>query len=173
MVNKIYTSIERKATWPVAALLVLVMLVANQGFSWRKDQLGQQNQVLDVRRWHTPEQAAQLFKDLADKGALSTYAISEVTLDLAFPLAYGFLFAILIARLWGKQRSWMVLIPLGAMVFDLLENFTIATLALSYNGSPSSLAWLAAICTLFKMVLFVASLLLILAGGLRGVFLKD
>jgi hypothetical protein len=59
------------------------------------------------------------------------------------------------------------------MVFDLLENFTIAYLALSYDGSPSSLAWLAAEFTLSKMALFLASLLLILAGSLRGVLIKD
>jgi hypothetical protein len=43
-----------------------------------------------------------------------------------------------------------------------------ASLAWSYDGQVSSLAWMAAICTLVKFIGFILSLVLLLVGGVRG-----
>ena len=167
MFLRLYQTIERLATWPVTALLVIVMLLCSQGFTWRSGALGYEIRTLDVRGWYTPEDVQQLMAELGESGR-QLYAITEVTLDLVFPLAYGTLFSILILRLYNSRRAYLLLFPLGAMTADLLENLTAAILALTYSGEASPLAWFAAVCTVIKFFCFLVSVLLILAGGIAG-----
>jgi hypothetical protein len=167
MFTKLSRSITGIASWPIVALLVVTLILCSLAFDWRQEVLGSKNKILDGRGWYTPAEARQLFKDLGDRGR-NVYAATQVTLDLVFPVVYAFLFAILINRVSSGRRDWPVVVPLLAGVADLLENVTIAYLAWSYQGQESPLAWFAAICTLTKSLLFVASLVLILAGGVAG-----
>ena len=82
---------------------------------------------------------------------------------MAFPLAYGLLFAILLVRL--SRRLPLFLLPLATAAADVLENATVAVLALTYVGAPSPLAWLAATFTLIKAIFGYAGLLAVLIGG--------
>ena len=167
MSARLYSRFDRIATWPVAALLVVIVLLCNFGFSWRQGALGYGNDVLDARRGYTPADVQTLFENLGE-GGRRLYATTEVTLDLVFPLAYGALFAILIARAHGPARAGLLWFPLLTTVTDFCENGSIVVLALTYAGQPSPLAWVAAACTVVKSVLFVVSLLLVLAGGIMG-----
>jgi hypothetical protein len=54
------------------------------------------------------------------------------------------------------------------VVADLSENVLTASLAWHYAGQISALAWLAAVGTATKSVLFVITLVLLLIGSLRG-----
>ena len=76
-----------------AALLCLA------GFQWREARLGGL-ELLDTTQWYTPEQAAALFGalDRLDSRARAVYAWTEVSIDMVFPVAYGLLFALLLAR---------------------------------------------------------------------------
>jgi hypothetical protein len=60
------------------------------------------------------------------------------------------------------------MVPLLTAAADLLENGATAYLAWSYDGRVSPVAWLAAICTATKTLLFIASLALTLVGSVRG-----
>ena len=86
--------------------------------------------------------------------------MTELTLDLVFPLLYGALFAAPLARLATPGwRRWLIALPVGAAGADLLENFTIAYLAWT-----QPLAWLAYAFTLAKNILLAATLLALLVA---------
>ncbi|MDE2744988.1 MAG: hypothetical protein OXI41_03225 [Chloroflexota bacterium] len=145
-----------------AALLGLVASVA--GLAWRGQRL-EGMELLDTRGWYTPDDAAALFGALErlDGSAAAVYAITALTIDMLFPVCYGLLFALVLRRLLPGPPLFLV--PLALALSDVLENATVAALALSFDGEPSSWAWLAAACTLVKTVLLAATLAAVAAGA--------
>ena len=135
------------------------------GLVWRHHRLGGL-ELLDARGGYTPEEAAALLDalDALDANARLVYAATGLTIDMAFPLAYGLLFTIVLVRLF---RAPLFVLPLALAGVDVLENLTVAALALGHAGPPSPVAWLAAGFTLVKTVLIVASLAATGAGAAR------
>ena len=121
------------------------------GLVWRQQRLGGL-ELLDSRGWYTHGEAVALFDglDRLDANARLVYAATGLTIDMAFPAAYGLLLAILLFRLF---RSGVALFLLAMAAADMLENMTVAGLALSHAGAPTPMAWLAAVFTLVKTVL--------------------
>ena len=161
----IRTALERYATRRVglAALAGVVACVA--GLVWRGERLGGID-LLDSRGWYTPDEAAALFDalDRLDANARLVYAATGLTIDMAFPVAYGLLFAILLVRLF---RAPFYLLPVAMAAADVLENLIVAALALGHDGAPSPLAWPAAAVTLVKTVLIAATWAALAAGAVR------
>ena len=152
----------------LAALAGVIACVA--GLVWRHHRLGGL-ELLDARGWYTPEEAAALFDalDALDANARLVYAATGFTIDMAFPLAYGLLFAIVLVRLF---RAPLFVLPLALAGADVLENLTVAALALGHAGPPSPVAWLAGGFTLVKMVLIVATLAATGAGAARRLWVR-
>ena len=165
MTASIRAMLERWATRRVALAALAVAAACIAGLVWRRDRLGG-IELLDSRNWYTPGEAAALFDalDRLDAGARTVYAATGLTIDMAFPLAYGLLFAILLFRLF---RAPFFLLPLATAAADVLENATVAALALSYAGAPSGLAWLAAAFTLVKALCGYAGLAATCVGAVR------
>jgi hypothetical protein len=94
-------------------------------------------------------------------------------LDLIFPLGYGISMTLaltgIITRLFpeGHSMERTILIPILAMIFDYLENITIATLIASYPNLSPLVVNIASIFTLLKWSLALAllAILAILALG--------
>jgi hypothetical protein len=165
MLDSLLARLRRTSPWTAAALMLLFVL-CGQAFETRKTTLGFPS--LDSRFTYSAADAQSLMNDLGPAGRRH-YATSELTLDLLFPLTYGFLFALLLAHLYPPPAArYLVLVPLADAVFDLLENVSIATLALTFDGQPSALAGLAQVFTRVKIVLFVASIVLIVVGTARA-----
>ena len=95
-------------------------------------------ELLDARGGYTPEEGAAVLGAL-DANARLVYAATGLTIDMAFPLAYGLLFANMLFRLF---RAPLFVLPLAGA--NVLENLTVAALALGHAGPPSPVAWLAA-----------------------------
>ena len=97
--------------------------------------------LLDGRGWYTPGEAAALFDapDRLDAGARAVYATTALTVDMVFPACYGLLFAALLLRLF-RGGAPLYLLPLASALADVLENVTIAALALSHDGTPSPIS---------------------------------
>ena len=148
-----------------AALAGVGVCVA--GLVWRHHRLGGLD-LLDARGWYTPEEAAALL-DALDANARLVYAATGLTIDMAFPLACGLLFAIVLVRLF---RAPLFVLPLALAGADVLENLTVAALALGHAGPPSPVAWLAAGFTLVKTVLIVATLAATGAGAARRLWVR-
>jgi len=166
----LYNLIHRLATWPVVALLFIANVIFNQGFSWRQSQFDPQIHLLDTRFFYNPTKVQKLLEMLGESGR-QKYAITELSLDLIFPLIYGSLLAVFLFRLHsGDIGKSLIMLPLLTMSADWLENGTAAYLALSFDGKSSTLAWVGAIFTATKWVSGMLCLLLILKNGLAGVF---
>ncbi len=149
---------SRLATLRWFMLAVVVSVTCVGGLRWRDAQLGGVG-TLDTRVWYTPKEAADVFRalDRHDPRARALYGVSELTLDMAFLAGYGLLFAIPLYRVFGERRP-LYLVPVTLAAADLAENLVVATLALSFDGGPSGLAWLAAVFTCAKTALIVATL---------------
>ena len=167
MHDRIRRRLQRLATRRVVIPTVLVVLLCVAGFEWRDARLGGL-ELLDTRQWYTPEQAADLFRalDRLDPRARAVYAWTEVSIDLIFPVAYGLLFALLLLRVFEDGRRFYLL-PIAGAAADVFENLSIALLASTYDGAPSSLAKVAAALTLLKSGMILATLAAAIGGTVR------
>ena len=165
--DRIRAVLQRLATRRVVIPTLLAALLCLAGFEWRDARLGGL-ELLDTRQWYTPEQAAALFGalDRLDPRARAVYAWTEVSIDMIFPVAYGLLFALLLLRLFGDGRPFYLL-PITGAAADVFENISIAVLASTYDGTPSSWARVAAVFTLLKSGLILATLAAAVGGAIR------
>jgi hypothetical protein len=166
MRDVIYHQLDGIATLPVFALLVVLFVLCNLGFQWRskvmREIAGHDVKLFDIRESYTPDEARELLKTIDERGR-RIYAITQLTLDLVFPFIYGGLFIITLYRLYGNP-GYLLLVPLIAVVADLLENLMTTYLALSYEGLASPVARVASTFTTVKRAGLVISVVLILAG---------
>ena len=164
VVSSISRAVQRCANWPVvlAALIGAVGCVA--GLTWRRTRL--QGMELDTEVWYTPQQAATLLDALnaLEGNATLLYAVTALTIDMLFPVCYGLLLAVVLFRLFPRGAP-LWLLPRTTAAADVLENATVAALALSHDGTPSPLAWPAAVLTRAKWVLTVATLAATVVGA--------
>lgn len=125
--------------------------------------------ILDIRPGYTFAEVEQLFTVLGEQGR-QLYTTLQV-LDLIFPLAYGMTLTLaltgVITRLFpeGHTMEKAVSLPILGMIFDYLENITIATLIASYpNLSPLAVS-IASIFTQLKwsFIILACVLLVLLA----------
>lgn len=163
----------------VAASVMVFTLFAILGFPRLAATFESQTPLggeFDTVYFYTPSEAlvkASLYSH--DQVAASIYA--HWTLDLAFPLAYGFLattcWAFGLRLLAGRERQprfGLLWIPLCAVAFDLLENASVSILLASTPGSKLALlaSTMASLCTslkwLFVLPAFAGVVLLPLIG---------
>ena len=100
--------------------------------------------------------------------------------DLIYPLLYGFSSLIMLAYLQGAlapgdthRIKYLWAIPLGAMLFDYLENGSMYLIVNSYdkNSPPTTLAIFSTVMTTFKLLFITVTLVLLLTGAV-GLLLK-
>jgi hypothetical protein len=162
---------SKLANWAGILFLLAIMVLCVLGFNWRSEQLilDASHKLLDARFWYSPTDVRNFFEYInpkLDGRGLKIFALTQVTIDFIFPIAYGTFFVTLITLLYSKEVSEkLIIIPLLATIFDLGENFILAYLAANYVGKISSpLAQLAGIFTSLKWIMTVGSVLLLLAG---------
>ena len=167
MHDRIPRELQRLATQRVVIPTLLAALLCVAGFEWRDARLDGL-ELLDTRQWYTPEQAAALFGalDRLDSRARAVYAWTEVSIDMVFPVAYGLLFALLLLRLFGDRRRFYLL-PIAGATADGFENLSIALLASTYDGDPTSWTRVAAVFTLLKSMLILTTLAAAVGGAIR------
>jgi hypothetical protein len=167
--------LNKLGNWPCFIVSLIVSGLCIQGFMWRSNKLmfSEENKLLDSRFFYNPTEVQQFFADLENiktniniaSNGLKLYALTQVTLDLIFPIAYGVLFTALIFILYQENPpQWLLWLPTLAIVADIGENFTLAFLAWTYADSSSPLAWIAYIFTFTKWIMFLSSLLTIIIG---------
>ena len=127
---------------------------------------------LDAQFFYTPEEA---FSTVGSYGDASGFWIRiYLTWDIVNPILYTLAFSLLISGLFqrsfkpgSKLQKWNVL-PVGAGLFDLLENICIVTLLTVYPAQPAVVAWLSTVSTMSKMSFLGMSTLLILVGLVKA-----
>lgn len=156
--------------WLVLVLLVLTL--SFEGFIFPAlDKLITTESAgpLDLLFFYTPQQAHERIAAYGESGR-AVYRLTELTADVVYPIVYSLFLGLLLSWLFRRGfaaganiQRWNVL-PLGAWLFDLLENLGIVTMLTLYPAALAWLAWLTALFTMTKWCFAGASVTLVLAG---------
>lgn len=136
---------------------------------------------IDLQFFYTPEKVYSMIAAYGEAGRAS-YRTVEMTIDIVYPIVYTLFFALLIT--WLFQRGFakdsrmqkLNVVPLGAWLFDLLENIGIVSMISLYPSTPAALAWITVLFTIAKWLFFITTIVLILIGfvmALRNGFKKQ
>ncbi|MBS1793154.1 MAG: hypothetical protein JSS81_04835 [Acidobacteria bacterium] len=165
MPEKIYLKFRNETGWKFFSALVAEALACLLLFAWRGRAFGG-IRTLDEQWFYDPATVFGVLKDLDAIGKLPLYAVTEITLDLVFPVVYVALFVFLIVRLFPPRAGgYLLLAPLLAGAADLAENFSIAFLAFSGNPEIRPLALAVTVFSTSKWLLVYLSLLVTLGGA--------
>lgn len=177
MLDRLAHTLNDLATWQVVVLLLAAFALCLTGFAWRERALALGEPGFDRRgSGYDAKEAGELLDRMGERGR-AVYAVTQLTLDVAFPLVYGLLAAILIA--WLYPHPWarlLILVPLLVVAVDLCENMTTAVMAWRHQpGVEPPLARAASAFTVAKSrgLQFGAAVVLLgavvkLIGKMRG-----
>ncbi|MBI5824840.1 MAG: hypothetical protein HZB18_12490 [Chloroflexi bacterium] len=126
-------------------------------------------QMLDLMFFATPAQTFGMIEKYGEAGR-ALYRTSLLTVDIIYPIVHLLFFGLLISWLYQRGfapnsaiRKFNVL-PLGAWLFDLLENVGIVALITIFPSQPAALATVVMVFTTLKWMFAAAGILLILIG---------
>lgn len=163
------TAILEKYCTRKSILLLLVINLIFPAIIFPLFQGNPDNIPLDLQFSYTPEKAYQLLAQFSAED-LKTYQIIELTVDIVYPLLYGFFLSLLIFKF--RKNSLLVLIPLLAIVADLFENTGIALLISSLPKQLHTVASITSFFSSLKWSLIFISFLLILILGIQKLTLS-
>ncbi len=169
-------ALEKRATGRNILLLLAVFLLFNFVLI---PAVYPKFQTLDTLPSYTPQEAYRLISSYGEQGR-QQYLLTELTVDLIYPLCTAALFALLI--LYSFQRGmpaqawtrWLCLIPLLELLFDYLENASVIVMLARYPVEMPAIAAAANVFTVLKFALtvpelvFVIGLVAWLIRSLRG-----
>jgi hypothetical protein len=159
MIKQLDELIERWADFKTLFLVILLALPFNIiFFPWRNSKLielaGITEPFPDARFNYSPSTLYTLFAACGQSGR-QLYALSEVTIDLIYPILYTLLLSLLI-RLTvirafpdSSVLKRLSLLPFVMLLSDYAENFSLLVLSLRY---PSGMDWLAQMASLFTSI---------------------
>ncbi len=163
MLKRLSESLVRYARPPLVwSTFILSVLFPAVIFPWvARIRTGLAGEVGPIDLTFAPS-AENLFSMVAAYGAegRAFYRVTELTVDVVYPLSYGFFLSFLITLTFRRvfpAGSWMQrlnLVPLAGMLFDFLENFGIVGLLSTY---PAQIAWLAAFTSAANTVKWIFS----------------
>src|SRR5207237_2848759 len=95
----------------------------------------------------------------------SIYVVTQLTMDILFPLVYGTTLGWLMVVAYRTEYARvLLLVPLFAVAFDLSENVALSSLALHFDGRATPWALVAGSYTMAKWTLLAACMPIIFAG---------
>jgi hypothetical protein len=120
---------------------------------------------LDLMFFYTPQKAFAMIEKYGEAGR-ALYMKVELTADIIYPIIYTLFFGLLLS--WLLQRAYkpdspmqkLNAMPVGAWLFDLLENIVIVSMLTMFPSQPSILAWLTMLFGLIKWAFAIGSMLL-------------
>ena len=115
----------------------------------------------------SPQQARAIVSEMTAEQR-AAHAWITGTVDAAYPLAYGCLFAGVALRFFPVAGIYLALLPLAAIPVDLLEG-VIQILALT---ATADVLGLKAVVTPLKFALFLCGFVTALAGWSKWVYLR-
>lgn len=130
---------------------------------------------IDLQFFYTPEKVYSMIDAYGATGR-AFYRTFELTGDIIYPIIYTLFFSLLLTWLFRRgfagDSRWqrLTVLPVGALLFDLLENSCIVTMLSIYPTTPTLLAWLATSFTMIKWSFAIVTLLLLLAGTVMALY---
>lgn len=171
--SSLIRTLDRFATWK--SFLILMALYVSFPAYWLKNAEVTINQLagktigpVDLTMGFNPARTRAMIADYGP-AARAYYTRVELTVDVAYPIVYALLFAVILTLLFRdrayKPFSWVALLPFVSQFFDYLENATIVGLLTSY---PAQSYALAVLCEIFKLAKWL-SIGLVVAMMLYGI----
>jgi hypothetical protein len=124
---------------------------------------------LDLMFFYTPTEAFAMIEKYSPAGR-AFYTKLELTMDILYPVIYTLFLGLAISWLFqrafkpeSKMQKWNVT-PVGAWLFDLLENIGIICLLAVFPSQPVLVAWLTMLVGLIKWAFTILSIGLVLVG---------
>lgn len=181
MLERLSTNLDKGANGKGIGAVALLYLVFAAGILPRVQKSMEAGSggtgPIDLRFTYTPEEAYRMIESYGDKGRRS-YALVESTLDVAYPMTYATLFALLLTLAYrhavgpDHPLQRVRLLPYAVMLVDYGENVGIITMLLRYPTRYRLLAWLTCGFTIAKWLGFGVTLLLTLGGLVAAGFVK-
>lgn len=130
--------------------------------------------VIDLTMGINPERTLQLVSEYGDAGR-DYYAFVEMTVDVAYPLAYTFMFGIILTLLFRHHQKfkWFNLLPAFMLIFDYIENIFIILLLKTYPDQNMTYATLCEVFKHMKWITFGLIILLIIIGVIARAIRKS
>lgn len=124
---------------------------------------------IDMLFSYEPEKVYSIIASYGDesRAAYRQFAMSS---DVVYPVVYSIFFGLILT--WLFQRSFssdsklqmLNVVPLGAWLFDWLENINIVTMLSLYPETSPTVAKLASLCTSIKWGFGTVGIVLVLVG---------
>jgi hypothetical protein len=128
---------------------------------------------LDLMFFYTPAEAFAMLEKYGPAGR-ALYMKIELSADIIYPIIYTLFYGLLISWLFqrafkpdSRMQKWNIA-PVGAWLFDLLENVGIVTMLALYPSQPVFLAWLTMLLGLIKWAFAFLSIGLVLVGLVKA-----
>jgi len=123
--------------------------------------------ILDLRLAYSPAEAYSLLENLGKYGRI-IYLISEIIIDLPYAVIYSFVYALIIAALYKKNKftfvKYLIFFPFLIGFFDILENTCIVLLISFFYMKITFIAQLASVFTSLKCSFAVVTAFVVLVG---------
>ena len=165
-------------TWvAISALIVFLLfstLVLPRQTSQTEEYSGDARSP-DLSIFYTPDLLYEMAESYGEQGR-NEYVNARFTFDLVWPLIYTFFLTTAIswvfARVFTQQYRILQanLLPIFAMLFDLLENISTSLVMVLYPDEVILIAWVAPIFTSTKWLLVASSILALIAGCAYGIW---
>lgn len=126
-------------------------------------------QPLDLQFFSTPQKMYALTESYGEFGR-AFYRNVELSVDILYPIIYTLAFGLLISWLFqrglkpGSKWNRLNVVPVGAWLFDLLENLGIVGLLSQFPEQSEVLAWFVTVFTMIKWIFAGIGMLLIIIG---------
>ena len=164
--KKIFSIIDRLATWRGFALLLVLYAVVFGTIIMTLSSLTALTGgigILDFDRGYSVERVREVFDSYGTEG-FALYGRIQL-LDLLNPAIYSLIFASLIYLLWKiRGHRWIVIFPIAAGLLDYCENLTLFFLSRSYPEISSQLVIISSTLSLIKNVALFGTIIVMLIG---------
>ncbi|MDD2278309.1 MAG: hypothetical protein PHD06_01195 [Bacteroidales bacterium] len=144
-------------------LLFIFLLIPKFGVNPLQEDI----KLLDIRFWYTPIDAFHLFSQLGVDGR-DAYRFFTVSIDLLYPLVYGFWFYYSLGFMLKKtcppktKLKTLRLIPFGIVLFDYIENLNILHLLYTFPQINEISVHIGAIATFSKWIFTILTILILI-----------
>ena len=118
--------------------------------------------MLDLKLFYSKEDVIKTFIAIGPDGR-SIYTLSSLLLDTAYPILYTSLFLGAYSKLFRSSKV-ILLVPITAFSFDILENLQITRLNLNFPNINETHVYLSSMATSLKWIAIAITVSVLMYG---------
>ena len=121
--------------------------------------------MLDLELFYSKENVIENFSTMGPDGR-SIYVLSSILLDTVYPILYLSLFLGAYFKLFRSSKA-ILLVPVTAFSFDILENLQITRLNLNFPNINETHVYLSSMTTSLKWIAIAITVLVLIYGIIK------